>query len=132
MHLNEISKKGNCPQVSWINAPSIYCGTPDHRVQYKVHGLFQEILDALTAVPEVWSKTVFLINFDENDGYFDHMPSPSAPSLLSDKTYAGKSTLSHTDMQYEYFSHDAPLGSKSQPAKDNNVYATQVHVYPYL
>jgi phospholipase C len=32
-------------------------------------------------VPEVWSKTVLIVNFDENDGYFDHMPSPSAPSL---------------------------------------------------
>ena len=40
----------------------------------------QEVLDALTAVPEVWSKTVLLVNFDENDGFFDHVPSPSAPS----------------------------------------------------
>lgn len=115
-------KEGKLPQVSWINAPSIYCEHPGPSSPVQGAWFIQEILDALTASPEVWSKTVFLINFDENDGYFDHMPSPSAPSLLSDKTYAGKSTLSHTDMQYEYFSHDAPLGSKSQPAKDNNVY----------
>ena len=41
----------------------------------------QETLDALTANPDVWSKTVLLINFDENDGYFDHVPPPAAPSL---------------------------------------------------
>ncbi|MGT2491670.1 alkaline phosphatase family protein [Cupriavidus basilensis] len=35
-------------------------------------------------MPEVWSKTVLLVNFDENDGYFDHVPSPSAPSLNAD------------------------------------------------
>ena len=52
------------------------------QARFKGHGFIQEIIDALTAVPEVWSKTALLINFDENDGYFDHMPSPSAPSRL--------------------------------------------------
>ncbi len=62
-------------------------------------------------MPEVWSKTALLINFDENDGYFDHMPSPSAPSRLKNGQYAGKSTLSNADMQDEYFDHAAPEGA---------------------
>lgn len=94
-----------------INAPSIYCEHPGPSSPVQGSWFIQEILDALTAVPEVWSKTVFLINFDENDGYFDHVPSPSAPSLQADNTYAGKSTLSQADMQHEYYLHDAPLGS---------------------
>lgn len=115
-------KTGKLPQVSWINAPSIYCEHPGPSSPVQGAWFIQEILDALTAVPEVWSKTVFLINFDENDGYFDHVPSPSAPTLQANNTYAGKSTLSEADMQHEYYVHDAPLGSTSQPKKDNGVY----------
>jgi phospholipase C len=37
------------------------------------------ILDALGSRPDVWAKTVFIINYDENDGRFDHVPPPTAP-----------------------------------------------------
>lgn len=125
-------KNGKLPQVSWINAPSIYCEHPDPSSPVQGAWFIQEILDALTAAPEVWSKTAFLINFDENDGYFDHVPSPSAPSLLPDRTYAGKTTLSGPDMQHEYYTHNAPLGSKSQPAQDGNVYGPGPRVPLYV
>ena len=49
-----------------------------------------KVLDALTANPEVWSKTVLLVNFDENDGFFDHVPPPAAPSLDPTDAVAGK------------------------------------------
>ncbi len=42
----------------------------------------REVLDALTANPDVWAKTVLFINFDENDGFFDHVPPPAAPSYV--------------------------------------------------
>ncbi|MGM7343321.1 alkaline phosphatase family protein, partial [Acinetobacter baumannii] len=84
------------------------------------------------AVPEVWSKTALLINFDENDGYFDHMPSPSAPSRLKNGQYAGKSTLSNADMQDEYFDHAAPEGSHSQPTPDGRVYGPGPRVPLYV
>jgi phospholipase C len=35
------------------------------------------VLDALGSTPEVWAKTVFIINYDENDGRFDHVPPPT-------------------------------------------------------
>ncbi len=115
-------KEGRLPQVSWINAPSIYCEHPGPSSPVQGAWFLQEVLDALTAVPEVWSKTVLLVNFDENDGYFDHVPSPSAPSVNPDKTLAGKATLSDAEMQAEYFNHPAPPGSRSQPAADGRVY----------
>ena len=31
-------------------------------------------MDILTSNPEVWKKTVFILTYDENDGYFDHVP----------------------------------------------------------
>ncbi|MEV5963488.1 alkaline phosphatase family protein [Kribbella sp. NPDC051952] len=55
--------------------------------------LVYDLLDAIASDPEIWSKTVLLINFDENDGYFDHVPPPVAPRPASgegDDWYAGQ------------------------------------------
>ncbi|WP_143092898.1 alkaline phosphatase family protein, partial [Arsenicibacter rosenii] len=35
--------------------------------------------DILTKDPEVWKKTIFILCYDENDGYFDHFP-PFVPA----------------------------------------------------
>ena len=74
-------KNGKLPQVSFLIAPATYSEHPGPSSPVQGAWYIQETLDALTAVPEVWSKTVLLVNFDENDGYFDHVPSPSAPSI---------------------------------------------------
>ena len=42
-------------------------------------GFIYSILDALASNPEVWAKTVVFITYDENDGFFDHVPPPTAP-----------------------------------------------------
>ena len=39
-----------------------------------------ELLDALASNPRVFRKSVFFLNYDENDGYFDHVPPPVAPA----------------------------------------------------
>jgi phospholipase C len=36
-------------------------------------------LAALAAHPQTWAKTVFILNYDENDGLFDHVPPPFPP-----------------------------------------------------
>jgi len=117
-------REGRLPQVSWLNAPSIYCEHPGPSSPVQGAWFIQEVLDALTAVPEVWSKTVLLVNFDENDGYFDHMPSPSAPSRNADASLAGKATLPDEDMASEYFTQPRPDGSSAdvQPAPDGRVF----------
>lgn len=127
-------REGKLPQVSWMNAPSIYCEHPGPSSPVQGAWFIQEVLDALTAVPDVWSKTVFIVNFDENDGYFDHVPSPSAPAMLADQSYAGKTTLSEADMRHEYYVHEKPLGSnkKTQPDKDNRVYGPGPRVPMYV
>lgn len=125
-------KAGKLPQVSWVNAPSIYCEHPGPSSPVQGSWFIQEVLDALTASPEVWSKTVLLINFDENDGYFDHVPSPSAPSMNADGTSAGKTTLNAADMAFEYFKHPAPQGSRGQPTPDGLVYGPGPRVPLYV
>ena len=36
-------------------------------------------IDAIAANPDVWAKTVFILNYDENDGIFDHVLPPLPP-----------------------------------------------------
>ena len=40
----------------------------------------QQILNILTSNPDIWQSTVFFIMYDENDGFFDHVPPPTPPS----------------------------------------------------
>jgi phospholipase C len=66
------------PKVSWIVAPEAYCEHPNWPANYGAWYIAQ-FLDALTANPEVWSKTAFFLMYDENDGLFDHKVPPTPP-----------------------------------------------------
>ena len=76
-------KNGTLPQVSWIVAPEAYTEHPNWPANYGAWYISQ-MLDALTANPDVWSKTVFIYMFDENDGFFDHMVPPTPPQSRSE------------------------------------------------
>ena len=70
---------GRLPQVSWIVAPEAFTEHPNWPVNYGAWYIAQ-VLDALTANPDVWSRTALLITYDENDGFFDHVVPPTPPS----------------------------------------------------
>lgn len=70
-------KNGNLPTVSWIVAPENYSDHPG--AAWYGTWYTSEVLDILTQNPEVWKKTIFIITYDENDGYFDHLPPYSVP-----------------------------------------------------
>jgi len=70
--------KNRLPQVSWIVAPYKYCEHPEASPTDGAYYI-NLVLEALTSNPEVWSKTVFFINYDENDGLFDHVVPPMPP-----------------------------------------------------
>jgi phospholipase C len=38
-----------------------------------------QVIELLVSNPDVWSKTVLFITYDENDGFFDHVPQPTPP-----------------------------------------------------
>ena len=81
---------GKLPQVSWIVATAEGSEHPGPSSPAQGADYTAKVLDALTANPEVWSKTVLFINFDENDGFFDHVPPPAAPSYTSWNADASK------------------------------------------
>src|SRR5580692_11102765 len=85
-------KNNNLPQVSWVVAPEAYSEHPNWPANYGAWYI-SEVLDALTANPEVWSKTVFIYMFDENDGFFDHMVPPTPPQSRTE----GISTVETTN-----------------------------------
>lgn len=68
----------NLPQVSWIVGSVI---TSDHPPSPSVFGesVLSLIVGALTANSALWAKTVLFMTFDENGGFFDHVPPTTAP-----------------------------------------------------
>jgi phospholipase C len=79
---------GTLPQVSWIVAPE---RASEHPSSSPAAGadMVSQILQALTADPAVWASTVFLINYDENDGFFDHVIPPLPPAGTPDEFVNG-------------------------------------------
>jgi phospholipase C len=63
------------PQVSWIVAPARYSEHPEAPPAFG-ESLTARLLAALVANPKVWAKTALILNYDENDGFFDHVPGP--------------------------------------------------------
>ena len=70
-------KNRQLPTVSWIVAPENFSDHPS--APWYGAWYLSEVLDILTQNPEVWKKTIFLLAYDENDGYFDHVP-PFVPA----------------------------------------------------
>ncbi len=100
---NDVKNK-TLPQVSWIlpsKDNSEHPGAPSS--PYRASDFTHHVLAAITSNPEVWSKTVFFLTFDENDGLFDHLSAPAVPSYNIDGSLAGKSTMNLDGM---YFHND--------------------------
>lgn len=66
------------PAVSWIIPTSTESEHPEFMPAAGAAFVASK-LDAIAANPEVWAKTVFILNYDENDGIFDHVAPPVPP-----------------------------------------------------
>jgi phospholipase C len=98
---------GRLPQVSWICAPNDFT---EHSPNSPNAGenIAARLLAALVAKPEVWSKTVFLLTYDENDGFFDHMPAPVPPLTAA----MGRTTLPELGVFENYQGVPVGLGPR--------------------
>ncbi|HEY4459278.1 MAG TPA: alkaline phosphatase family protein [Pseudonocardiaceae bacterium] len=63
------------PSVSWLVAPY---GWSEHPSADTMHGerYVQKVLEILQSNPDIWNHTLFILNYDENDGKFDHVLPP--------------------------------------------------------
>ncbi len=97
---------GKLPAVSWLVAPQRFS---DH-TSSPLYGTWyvSEAIDILTKNQEVWKKTIFILTYDENDGYFDHIPPyvvPKPGDKLTGKVSSG------IDITSDYEStKDSPIG----------------------
>jgi phospholipase C len=70
--------------VSWLCPPagaSEHPGEPS-TIPAPAQGaaFVASVVSALASNPDVWASTVMILNYDENDGLFDHVVPPTAPA----------------------------------------------------
>ncbi|MFE0642163.1 phosphocholine-specific phospholipase C [Streptomyces sp. NPDC058877] len=83
---------GTLPEVSYLVPSAVDSEHPGASSPVASASLVYQVLDALGAHPEVWRHTVVLINYDENDGFFDHVPPPVPPADNTDERWNGQPT----------------------------------------
>jgi phospholipase C len=100
---------GQLPAVSWIVAPEKFSDHPS--AAWYGAWYVAEVMNILTQNPEVWRKTIFILTYDENDGFFDHVPPFGAPQPRHPETGAVSDGI---DVGLEYHSLEQDL--KDYPA----------------
>ncbi|HEY3607314.1 MAG TPA: phospholipase C, phosphocholine-specific [Pseudonocardiaceae bacterium] len=81
---------GTLPRVSWVVTNQAFSEHPDGAPNdgaYYLNG----VLNALNADPAVFNSTVVIIDYDENDGQFDHVPPPVPAAGTRDEFFQEKS-----------------------------------------
>ena len=119
------------PQISWIVSTAEGSEHPGPSSPAQGAAYTAKVIEALTANPAVWARTVLFVNFDENDGFFDHVPPPAPPSPDVDAPggFAGASTVS---TQGEYHRHPAPAADDDQLAFRGRPYGLGPRVPMYV
>ena len=69
---------GQLPQISWIVTAADLSEHPTAEPSKGEH-VSAKLIEALVDHPEVFAKTVFILNYDEAGGFYDHSPPPVPP-----------------------------------------------------
>jgi len=105
---------GQLPIVSWLVAPENFSDHPS--APWYGAWYVSETMDILTKNPEVWKKTIFILTYDENDGYFDHAPSFTAADPTRKET-GGASAGIDTGLEYASLENELMLGVDESSAR---------------
>lgn len=111
-------KDGKLPTISWLASAQLLSDHPSAPWYGSLYA--SEILNILTQNPETWKKTIFIVTFDENDGYFDHIPpfvAPDPKNLLSGKCSEGIDT----SVEYIYRDDELKEGVHKREARSGPV-----------
>ncbi|MGV9770670.1 phosphocholine-specific phospholipase C [Streptosporangium sp. NPDC003464] len=81
---------GKLPEVSYIVPSAADSEHPSASSPIQSAQITYDILDAIASTPEVWQSTALFITYDENDGFFDHVPPPLPPAEQTAEFYDGK------------------------------------------
>jgi phospholipase C len=75
---------GNLPTVSWLLTYGEVTEHPNFLPAAGAEFIANKIT-AMAANPDIWNSTVFVLNYDENDGRFDHVNPPTPPAGTADE-----------------------------------------------
>jgi phospholipase C len=110
--------EGKLPPVSWLAAPERFSDHPSS--PWYGAWYISEVMDILTKNPEVWKKTIFILTYDENDGYFDHAPSFVAADPKRPET-GGASAGIDAGLEYTYKEDELRQGVAEKDARSGPV-----------
>jgi phospholipase C len=71
--------QGHLPQVSWVLPSLLQSEHPGYSTAVAGEIAARQVLEALVSHPKTWSRTALFIAWDENGGFFDHVPPPTPP-----------------------------------------------------
>ncbi len=111
-------ENGNLPAVSWLTAPENFSDHPS--APWYGAWYVSEVMDILTRNPEIWKKTIFILTYDENDGYFDHAPSFVAADPRRPET-GGASAGIDTGLEYSYKNDELAQGVADGDARSGPI-----------
>jgi phospholipase C len=86
--LLEDLRTGNIPQVVWIVPPSTVTEHPRYTPAAGENHT-RQVLEALWSNPRLWARTALILNYDENDGLFDHVVPPLPEPATQDEFVRG-------------------------------------------
>jgi phospholipase C len=110
--------KGKLPVVSWFAGPQNFSDHPS--APWYGAWYVSEVLDILTKNPEVWKKTIVILTYDENDGYFDHIPPFSIPD--NSKLSTGKCSAGiETEIEHVRLENELKQGIPAKQAREGAV-----------
>lgn len=100
------------PAISWLTASANFSDHPSS--PWYGAWYVSEVMNILTKNPEVWKKTIFILTYDENDGYFDHGPSYVAADPKRPETGSASEGVD-TGLEYIHKNDELRMGA---PVKD--------------
>ena len=100
----EDARAGNLPTVSWIIPTSTDSEHPAFLPAAGANFVASK-LEAIASNQEMWESTVFILDYDENDGFFDHVTPITPPPGTPDEWVTAESNTGWTP------GSDLPIGS---------------------
>ncbi|MGW7491280.1 phosphocholine-specific phospholipase C [Streptomyces sp. NPDC054786] len=83
---------GRLPEVSYLVPSAADSEHPGSSSPAESATIVYKVLDALGKHPDVWRHTALFLTYDENDGFFDHVPPPVPPPGTDGEYWDGRPT----------------------------------------
>jgi phospholipase C len=81
---------GKVPRVSYLIPSQADSEHPGDSAPTDGEEVVRQVLDVIASNDALWDSTVLFISYDENDGFFDHMPPPVPPREAYDEYVEGQ------------------------------------------